>query len=270
MFNVMTFCSIYGMWFIYVFGFILTGTSSEPGCSISISECDAHPHMSNINFPDTDGEAVAQTGSVEAACHIRAADYHRFCKNRTPSVRASFHSGTSFVFTPGACDDGWLSWNGACYLYVNELVSFHKAETFCRSQNAALASIHSDAENALVSYITKGRSCWIGYVDIRKDEAEPENFTWTDNTQNDYNNWSTDCTGREDHPDCAPEAKQQQWFDWKDGEDPAPFVCKKAAKLPSAVAVTVAAGKLTVAAAVAVPDPALVEKILLPPLMGSK
>ena len=242
---------------IFVLGLIpFANTNSDsPGCSISISECNAHPHMTNLNFRDTDGEVHAQTANVEAACHIRAADYHRFCRNEAPSVSASFHaSGTSFMFNPDACDAGWLSWNGACYLYVDQLVTFHQADAYCRSQDASLASIHSDAENALASDLSKGRSCWIGYVDIRKLDTEPENFTWTDNSQNDYNNWAADCQGREDHPDCTPESKQQQWFDWNDGNDPAPFICKKSAKVASSIAVAVAAGALKQPLAVVEPD----------------
>jgi hypothetical protein len=108
-------------------------------------------------------------------------------------------------------------------------------------------------------------------VDIRKEETEVENFTWTDNSANDFNNWAADCTGREDHPDCTPEAKQQQWYDWNDGEDPAPFICKKPAKQPSAVAVTVAVSNSKIAEPVVVSeDMAFVEKDLFMPSIVSK
>ena len=143
--------------FLFLSAFVFSTSISSSGCSISISDCSAHPHMNSLTFRDTDGEAYAQTADVEAACHIRAADYHRFCQNnRSPSVSAAFLStGSSFLFQPGACDDGWTSWNGACYLYVDQLVSFHQADAFCRSHDASLASIHSDAENALISHFTK-------------------------------------------------------------------------------------------------------------------
>jgi len=58
---------------------------------------------------------------------------------------------------------------------------------------------------------------------------QDEEYKWSDNTKTDFENMSKNCTGREHEPDCQPEEKAQQWYDWN-GADKGTWVCKKPAK----------------------------------------
>jgi Lectin C-type domain len=219
-----------------VFLFLVPHSAEEQGCLISINECPRYPHMSNLQFRDSEGETALNTGSNEPACLLRAGDYHNFCdssRTETPQVSASFTAtGNTNFFNPQSCDPGWLPFNNACYAYFNEPKSFYEANQICANLGSSLVSIHSDLENAFVAHITNYQSAWLGYVDLKKDEKEPENFQWTDNSQSDFTNWALDCEKTPNIPECAPIERQQQWYDAKP-ENPAVFVCKKSAKIPN-------------------------------------
>lgn len=51
-----------------------------------------------------------------------------------------------------------------------------------------------------------------------------------------------DCSG-EHEPDCQPEERQQQWYDWE-GHDRGTFICKRNALLPVALLRNVSAKTL--------------------------
>ena len=40
---------------------------------------------------------------------------------------------------------------------------------------------------------------------------QDSHFEWSDKTEDNFNNWAKNCTGREHEPECAPEEKAQQW-----------------------------------------------------------
>ena len=48
------------------------------------------------------------------------------------------------------CPDEWQSFEANCYCFYEERVSWQAAETACTTENAHLASIHSDDENSFV------------------------------------------------------------------------------------------------------------------------
>jgi hypothetical protein len=81
--------------------------------------------------------------------------------------------------------------------------------------------------------LTLGLSSWIGYQDIDQDS----HYEWSDKTEDNFNNWAKNCTGREHEPECAPEERQQQWYDWE-GHDLGTYLCKKPAKKPNDLFVT--------------------------------
>merc|ERR1712007_156134 len=114
------------------------------------------------------------------------------------------------------------------------------AEASCRERNSHLASVHSRAENRFIYTLTSGLSAWIGYTDLDQDT----HYKWSDNTQDDFSNFAKNCTGREHEPDCKPEEKKQQWYDWNGG-DAGTFVCKRNALLPVAILRNVSAKTLT-------------------------
>ena len=183
--------------------------------------------MSFSQFADQEGHNYLQTNTVEAACHLRAQDYGNFCEgsvsspNSRPRATATFATtGRSQLHSKNACDQGWILWDRFCYLYSDKLVSFSEAENQCANLGAALASVHSDAENKFISYLARGVRTWIGALTFQQD------FAWTDQSEKDYSNWSADCSDATDRPDCQEDQKAQQWYEAKT-EDISGFICKK-------------------------------------------
>jgi hypothetical protein len=117
-----------------------------------------------------------------------------------------------------------------CYKHIWEKRTWWEAEALCRERSAHLASVHSKAENRFIYTLTSGLSAWIGYTDLDQDT----HYQWSDNTQDDFSNHAKNCTGRETEPDCQPEERKQQWYDWE-GHDRGTFVCKRNALLPVAL-----------------------------------
>jgi hypothetical protein len=204
------------------------------GCFITVKACRNYPEFSRTQFRDALGEQHAQTASNEAACLKRAEDMHFYCGNDGKDgaqVAATYAAQQlSQVFHPGACDKGWSQWDAFCYKHHWEKRTWFEAEALCRERSSHLASIHSQAENRFIYTLTSGLSAWIGYTDLDQDT----HYQWSDSTQDDFTNMAKNCTGRETEPDCQPEERKQQWYDWE-GNDRGTFVCKRNALLPVAL-----------------------------------
>lgn len=205
------------------------------GCTITAKACKNFPEYRRTSFRDTIGEVHANTGGSDAACFKRAEDFHHWCANgaEEASVAATHNpSQISQVFHPNACEEGWSLWNGYCYKHFWEKKTWFEAEALCKLKggNSHLASVHSRAENRFIYALTSGLSAWIGYSDLDQDKQ----FEWTDETKDDFQNFAKNCTGREHEPDCKPEERVQQWYEW-DGGDAGTFICKKDSSLRSAM-----------------------------------
>ena len=72
---------------------------------------------------------------------------------------------------------------------------------------------------------------------VNERVCQDQNWDWTDKTEDNFNNFAKNCTGREHEPECAPEEKAQQWYDWE-GHDLGTYLCKKPAKKPNDLFVT--------------------------------
>jgi hypothetical protein len=204
------------------------------GCILTVATCRNFPEFTRTQFRDTAGEEHSKTGTNEAACLKRAEDMHYFCGNGAKEgaqVAATFSAQQlSQVYHPGACEKGWSQWDAFCYKHYWEKRTWFEAEALCRQRGGHLVSVHSQAENRFVFTLTSGLSAWIGYTDIDQDT----HYQWSDSTQDDFSNHAKNCTGRETEPDCQPEEKAQQWYDWE-GNDRGTFVCKRNALLPVAL-----------------------------------
>jgi len=207
---------------------------SVAGCTITATTCKNFPEFRRTTFRDSVGEEHLGAGDNDAACLKRAEDFHHWCgngMNSGASVAATHNpSKVSQVYHPGACESGWSQWDAFCYKHYWEKKNWFEAEALCRQRNSHLASVHSRAENRFIYTLTSGLSAWIGYSDLDQDT----HYKWSDNTQDDFTNFAKNCTGREHEPDCKPEEKKQQWYDW-DGSDAGTFVCKRNALLPVAL-----------------------------------
>ncbi|CAE7694268.1 rpsB [Symbiodinium microadriaticum] len=215
------------------------------GCTITAKLCRNFPEYQQRQFRDDLGESHVGAGSNDAACLKRAEDFHHWCGNGASDdaqVAATYGSDhLSQVYHPGACHPGWSQWDAFCYKHFWEKKTWFEAEAACRQfgEGSHLASIHSRAENRFIYTLTNGLSTWIGYTDLDQDT----HFQWSDSTQDDFSNFAKNCTGREHEPDCKPEERQQQWYDWE-GNDRGTFVCKRNALLPMALLRNVSARTL--------------------------
>jgi len=210
---------------------VVGAAEDDKGCTIIAAICRNYPEFNRTHFRDNTGEAYLDAGGNEAACLKRAEDFHYWCGNGVGAASvAAAHGPTKWsqVYVPGACEKGWSQWDAFCYKHYWQTKTWWEAEAICREKGAHLVSIHSHAENRFVYQLTHGLSAWIGYTDIDQDT----HYKWSDNTQDDFTNFCKNCTKeREKEPECKPEEKKQQWYDWQ-GDDAGTYVCKRNALLP--------------------------------------
>mmetsp|Transcript_22010 Transcript_22010/g.38752 ORF Transcript_22010/g.38752 Transcript_22010/m.38752 type:complete len:303 (-) Transcript_22010:140-1048(-) len=213
---------------------LLSSALADEGCTITVKACRNYPEFKRTQFRDALGEQHVQAGGNDAACLKRAEDMHFWCGNSLhdgAQVAATYNpQKLSQVYHPGACEKGWSQWDAFCFKHFWEKKTWFEAEAICRQMDAHLASIHSRAENRFVYTLTSGLSAWIGYTDLDQDT----HYQWSDNTQDDFTNLAKNCTGREHEPDCKPEERKQQWYNWE-GNDAGTYVCKRNALLPLAL-----------------------------------
>ena len=72
-----------------------------------------------------------------------------------------------------SCPGNFEDWDGSsefCYLFHDELLSWNDAENYCMGLGGHLASIHNQAENALLEKKAKefDKDPWIGYKALSK------------------------------------------------------------------------------------------------------
>ncbi|XP_071953791.1 macrophage mannose receptor 1-like [Antedon mediterranea] len=88
-----------------------------------------------------------------------------------------------FVALATACEDGWESYNGYCYLFnqIGGNRNYADSEVFCLNHGAHLVSIHSEAENDFVTRTARDLdmgNTWIGL----DDNGHENEFTYLDGT----------------------------------------------------------------------------------------
>jgi hypothetical protein len=219
------------------------GAAEEQGCTITANSCKNFPEYERKQFRDSLGEDHLGAGNNDAACLKRAEDFHHWCGNGLNSgaqVAATFNGQQlSQIYHPGACEAGWSQFDAFCYKHYWEKRNWFEAERLCRDRGGHLASVHSRAENRFIYTLTSGLSAWIGYTDLDQDT----HYKWSDDSQDDFTNLAKNCTGREEEPDCKPQERAQQWYDWQGG-DAGTFVCKRNALLPLALLRNVSAADL--------------------------
>eukprot|EP00039_Didymoeca_costata_P029560 m.25188 g.25188 ORF g.25188 m.25188 type:complete len:1869 (-) comp7683_c0_seq1:68-5674(-) len=120
----------------------------------------------------------------------------------------------------GLCEEGWVrsTVQNRCYKRFDKPLPFWEAEEDCSRQQGHLVSIHSAAENQLVSTFVKNDTVWIGYYGNNESEG-----TWTDETPRTYVDKPEDA---EDITGCLA---VDETGDWKhvDCDDAKPYICRK-------------------------------------------
>ncbi|XP_030608957.1 type-2 ice-structuring protein-like [Archocentrus centrarchus] len=136
---------------------------------------------------------------------------------------------THLVKRSSKCDDGWTQFNGRCFYYVAEPMTWDKAEKNCVSLGGHLASVHNAMEycrlQRLILSATHEEKTWIGGSDVKKENY----WFWSDGTTFHFNNW---CPGEPDNYRGQQHCLQMNYGDskcWDDLScyDELPSVCAK-------------------------------------------
>ncbi|XP_076465481.1 uncharacterized protein LOC143297173 [Babylonia areolata] len=133
---------------------------------------------------------------------------------------------SSAGYVCGACADGWAFYNGSCYKYFDEILTFSEAQQTCAYRGAQVSSMKNKEELTFVSSLRQHLwSMWIGATD---KEVEGE-FRWEDGTLVDWTNWDPDNTpnnyGNQDCVEAYTDYYNVSWND-VDCDGKFRFVCK--------------------------------------------
>nr|P84616.2 RecName: Full=Dromaiocalcin-2; Short=DCA-2 [Dromaius novaehollandiae] len=133
------------------------------------------------------------------------------------------------------CTSGWVPFDGRCYGFFPQELSWRRAESFCQRLGARthLVSIHNEEEHqAIISMLASSQP----YSDSEEQEANGDVWIglrlslrrlweWSDGTKLDYGSWYRDvlprrraCAALEDTADFAS-------WDVELCSDRKPFIC---------------------------------------------
>ena len=124
------------------------------------------------------------------------------------------------------CPHNWLNWNGSCYGAYSTEKSWNDSLTFCRENQADLASLNSAAENKFVyKHMAVNKSFWIGLVKDRNLGV----FRWTNLENVNFDNWIKTPVINENE-DCGEMTDYGTYHGmWNDNlcSRKLPFICEK-------------------------------------------
>ncbi|XP_048356769.1 C-type lectin-like isoform X5 [Sphaerodactylus townsendi] len=131
-----------------------------------------------------------------------------------------------------SCPGGWIFYQGSCYGFFQDKMSWAEAEIDCQSQgtNGHLASISSKAEGAVLARHIKAflQGCqhvWIGLHDPQRNRR----WRWSDRSIFNYRAWNTgEPSNFENDEYCVELLCDSGYLTWNDQncKDESPYVCK--------------------------------------------
>ncbi|XP_064873150.1 galactose-specific lectin nattectin-like [Oncorhynchus nerka] len=128
-----------------------------------------------------------------------------------------------------SCLMGWYDFNGRCYKYVASPVVWANAESYCVSEGANLASVHSESEQMFISTLIKSfdpaeRPTWIGLSDVHMEGR----WMWSDGSEVDFAIWYGGQPNGGVTENCVTtHFSGPKWFDRDCNSNLYSFVCAK-------------------------------------------
>ncbi|XP_015277277.1 PREDICTED: dromaiocalcin-1-like [Gekko japonicus] len=129
-----------------------------------------------------------------------------------------------------ACPRTWLSYNGNCYGYFPQEVTWRQAQAHCQRQKASLASILDKNEHyAVADFLHRTQAddenVWIGF----SIPSRSRGWVWADGSPVSYTAWERSKPSpfaRNEH--CAQLDEDAGFMEWDNDScnDRNPFLCK--------------------------------------------
>ncbi len=120
-----------------------------------------HQSVAPICQHDTDESATSTTPITTTTTEAPATT-----TVTTTTTEAPATTTVTRTTTGNSCPSGWQEFEGHCYLYVANWVTWTEAENDCISKGSHLASIHSEDENTFILNLpSRPISKWIGGTD---------------------------------------------------------------------------------------------------------
>ncbi|XP_067173445.1 low affinity immunoglobulin epsilon Fc receptor-like [Apteryx mantelli] len=122
------------------------------------------------------------------------------------------------------CPPGWQLNAGSCYAVGNGTAGWGQAQSACREQGAALATIGTSQEQAFVTTLVPRHDVWIGL----HDRSTEGTFEWADGSPLSYQNWARqqpDEAGTGE--DCVTMGVGGRWADRACASSPGGWLCER-------------------------------------------
>ncbi|XP_062975008.1 hepatic lectin-like [Elgaria multicarinata webbii] len=136
---------------------------------------------------------------------------------------------TKDIFSCGSRSRGWEYFDGRCYYFGNQKVSWGTAKAHCEEQSSKLVVIHEEAKQNFIQSQTRDERYWIGLSDT---DVEGE-WKWIDGTdyRTNFKKWRRgEPNNHEKGEDCVQVHTAGEWNDVPCNY-PSFYVCEK--PLPS-------------------------------------